>query len=183
MPEQSTAPSGAAKRDMLDQLLVRSPGIARSLFAAPSRLPPGSALRKRLVKLQVERAFNAMARSDVELVVMLYEPDAEVWMRSMSGVGMDDCYRGHAGVRTLYADLDDVFEEWRWTIRAVADGGDRIAIRADFVGIGRGSGVTTTIDDGGTAVKLSARGLAVWQEWFAEQDGWGKALKAVGLEG
>jgi hypothetical protein len=30
-------------------------------------------------------------------------------------------------------------------------------------------------------VTLSARGLIHWQEWFAEQGGWEKALEAVGL--
>ena len=96
-------------------------------------------------------------------------------------MGISDCYRGHHGIRALYADLDDAFEDWRWTIRAVVDGGDRVAVRADFVGHGRGSGAETAVLSGGTAVKLSDRGLGVWQEWFAEQDGWTKALAAVGL--
>ena len=124
-----------------------------------------------------------MARSDVEVVVLSYDPDAEVWMRSMAGVGISDCYRGHDGVRALYADIDEAFDDWGWTIRGVADGGDRVAVRGDFVGYGRGSGAETTILSGGTAVKLSDRGLIVWQEWFVEQDGWTKALEAVGLSG
>ena len=132
-------------------------------------------------QLQVQRAFAAMARSDVEVVLLSYEPDAEVWMKGMSGVGIGDCYRGHEGIRTLYADLDEAFDDWWWTIRAVADGGDCIAVRGDFVGYGRSSGVKTALNDGGTAVRLSPRGLAVWQEWFVEQDGWKKALAALGL--
>jgi hypothetical protein len=63
----------------------------------------------------------------------------------------------------------------------VVDGGDRIAIRGDFVGYGRSSGVKIDLTDGGTAIRLSARGLVTWQEWFAEQDGWEKTLGAVGL--
>ena len=122
-----------------------------------------------------------MARSDVEVVVLSYEPDAEVWMRSMSGVGMSDCYHGHEGIRALFTDLDDAFNDWWWAIRAIADGGDRFAVRADFVGYGRSSGVKTAVNDGGTALKLSDRGRVVWQEWFAEQGGWTKALEAVGL--
>ena len=129
----------------------------------------------------MKRAFAAMARSDVELVVLFYEPDAEVAMEGMAAVGVDDTYRGHDGVRALYADVDDVFDDWSWTVRAIADGGDRLAVRTDFVGHGRGSGVTTHITDGGTAVRLSERGLATWQGWFVEQGGWEKALAAVGL--
>ena len=91
------------------------------------------------------------------MVVLSYEPDAEVWMREMSGVGISDCYQGHEGVRIL------------------------IAIRGDFVGHGRSSGAKAEVNDGATAVKLSARGLVTWQEWFVEQDGWKRALAAVGL--
>jgi hypothetical protein len=98
----------------------------------------------------------------------------------MAGVGISDCYRGHEGVRQLYADLDDAFDDWRWTIRAVADGGDRLAIGGEFVGYGRSSGAKTDLSDGATAVRLSARGLVAWQEWFIE-DGWEKALGTVGL--
>ena len=166
---------------MLDRLLVRVPALARPIAGALLRLRPGSSLRRRLVNVQVERGFAAMARSDVEVVVLSYDPHAEVWMRSMSGVGISDCYRGHEGIRTLYADLDEAFDDWAWTIRGVADGGDRLALRTDFVGYGRSSGVETAVNDGGTAVKLSARGVIVWQEWFVEQDGWSKALEAVGL--
>ena len=50
-----------------------------------------------------------------------------------------------------------------------------------FEGYGRSSGVKTALTGGGTAVKLSHRGLIAWQEWFVEQDGWTKALEAVGL--
>jgi ketosteroid isomerase-like protein len=174
-------PPGAPERDVLDRLLVRVPALAGLIARGVFNLPPGDSFRRRLVNLQVKRMFAAMARSDVEVVLLSYDPDAEVWMRSMSGVGMSDCYRGHEGIRTLYADLDEVFREWRWSIRAVADGGDRIAVRADFVGYGRGSGVETAVNDGGTALKLSDRGRVVWQEWFVEQDGWTKALEAVAL--
>jgi hypothetical protein len=64
----------------------------------------------------------------------------------------------------------------------VVDGGDRLAIRADFFGVGRGSGVETTLNDAGTAARFSARGTTTWQEWFVEENGWPKALEAAGLE-
>ena len=121
-----------------------------------------------------------MARSDVDVVVLSYEPDAEVWMRDMSGVGVNDCYHGHQGVRALYADLDDAFENWSWSIERVVDGGDRLAIKGDFVGYGRSSGAKTAVADGATAIRFSDRGRIAWQEWFVEE-AWGKALQAVGL--
>ena len=177
----ATAPQGKPDRDVLDRLLVHVPALAGSIAGGLTRLPPGSPLRRRLVNLQVKRVFAAMARSDVEVVVLSYAPDAEVWMRGMAGVGISACYRGHGGIRALYADLDEAFDGWWWTICSVVDGGDRIAVRTDFVGYGRGSGAKTTVSDGGTAIRLSERGQATWQEWFVEPGGWTEALEAAGL--
>jgi hypothetical protein len=179
MAQDSTV--AASGRDVLDRVLLRAPGVAETIAGGLRRVAVDSPMRKRLVNLQVKRAFAAMARSDVDVLLLSYEPDAEVWMRSMAGVGVGDCYRGHEGIRALYVELDEVFRDWRWDIRAVADGGDRLAVRGDFVGYGRSSGVETSLRNGGTAVRLSERGLVSWQEWFAEQDGWDRALAAVGL--
>ena len=169
------------KRDALDHMAVTAPSLARPLSAGVRRLKPGSPLRRRAIQQLAKRAFAAMARSDVEVVVQSYEPDAEVWMRAMAGVGVSDCYLGHEGIRALYAELDDVFSDWSWSIREIADAGDGLAIRADFVGHGRGSGVETKVKDGATAVRFSDRGLVAWQEWFTEEDAWAKARGAVGL--
>jgi len=163
--ESPTVPSRAPKRDVLDRLLVRFPRLARLLAAGARRIRPDSRFRRRLVERQVQRAFAAMARSDVEVVVLNYEPDTEVWMRDMSGVGLSDCYRGHDGIRNLYADLDDAFGNWWWTISAVAYGREHIVVGGDFVGYGRSSGVKTELTAGGTAVRFSPRGLVAWQEW------------------
>jgi hypothetical protein len=179
--EPATAPPGTPDRDVLDRLLVGVPVLAGSIARGLMRLRPGSSLRRRLINVQAKRVFAAMARSDVEVVLLSYDPDAEVWMRSMSGVGISHCYHGHDGIRVLYADLDEAFDGWSWTIRSVVDGGNRIAVRTDFVGYGRGSGAETTVSDGGTAIRLSDRGHVTWQEWFAEPGGWTKALEAVGL--
>jgi hypothetical protein len=181
MSEDPAAALRPSERDALDRLVARFPALATLIFGGLRRMPPGSPLRRRLLSPLVARAFAAMARSDVEVVLLSYEADAEVWMRGMSGVGISDCYRGYEGIRALYADLDEAFADWRWTVRALADGGDRLAVRADFVGYGRGSGAKTTVSDGGTAVRLSGRGLVLWQKWFVEQSGWKQALDAVEL--
>ena len=170
-----------AGRDVLDRLFVRAPSLVQLLTGGVRRLPSGTSLRRRLISLQVQRGFRAMARSDVEVVRLAYEPDAEVWMRTMAGVGLSECYHGREGVRAVYAEVDEAFADWRWTIRAIVDGGDRLAIRGDFRGYGRSSGAETEVINGGTAIKLSERGLIAWQEWFVEQDGWKRALETVGL--
>ena len=144
-------------------------------------MPPGSALRKRLLSFLVKRGFAAQDRGDLEVVLLMYEPDAEIWFRGYLGVGINDLHHGHEGVRAVNRDFNEAFADWAWTLRGIADAGDRIAIRADFTGYGRSSRVKLDLKDGGTAIRFSARGLVAWQEWFAEQGGWSKALEAVGL--
>ena len=175
------APQGGPERDVLDRLLVQVPALAGPIAGGFRRIPPGSSFRRRFVNLQVKRAFSAMARSDVEVLLLGYEPDAEVWMKTMSGVGISDCYRGHDGIRTLYSDLDDAFADWAWSVRAVADGGDCIAVRGAFVGYGRSSGVQTAVNDGGTAIKLSARAWSRGRNGSPSRTGGRRPSRPLGL--
>ena len=48
-----------------------------------------------------------MARSDMDVNVLLYEPGTEVWMHGMDSVGVGGCFRGREGVRALYREIDD----------------------------------------------------------------------------
>ena len=74
------------KRDLLDWLLLRAPAVGTAISAGTVRLKLGSPLRRRLIRAQVKRGFSAMARSDVDVNVLVYEPDTEVWMHGMDGV-------------------------------------------------------------------------------------------------
>jgi ketosteroid isomerase-like protein len=100
---------------------------------------------------QVKRGFSAMARSDMDVNVLVYEPDTVVWMHGMLGVGVGDCFRGREGVRALYGEIDDAFERWSWTIHRLVDGGDRLGVKGDFVGYGRSSGAKTELRSGRNA--------------------------------
>jgi ketosteroid isomerase-like protein len=173
----------AGKRDLLDWLLLRAPAVGTAISAGTVRLELGSPLRRRLIHAQVKRGFSAMARSDVDVNVLVYEPDTEVWMHGMDGVGVGGCFRGREGVRALYGEIDAAFERWSWTIDRLVDAGDRLGVRGDFVGYGRGSGVKTEVTSGGTVMALSSRGKIARQKWFVEQNGWQSALEAVGLWG
>jgi ketosteroid isomerase-like protein len=156
------------------------PALSAWVATVAFRAPLGSQLRRRLVNWSVKRGFAAMNRSDGDLVVIFYEPDFQVWLRGMDAVGMGDCYIGHDGVREVYADIDAAFSDWSYALRAVVDRGDRLAIRADFVGHGRISGAQTTLKDVGTLVEYSPWNRIARQEWFVESGGWRRALEAVG---
>ena len=120
---------GTEDRELIDRLMLRLPAVADLIRAFVVRMPPGAA-RRRLVKLWVDRASAATARNDVEMAVQGYGPAVELWMMGMEGVGVSECYRGHEGIRAFWSDFDAAFADWRWTVRGVVDGGDRVAIRA-----------------------------------------------------
>ena len=102
-------------------------------------------------------------------------------MHGMQTVGVGGCFRGRKGVRALYGEIDDAFDRWEWTIDRLVDAGDRVAVRGDFIGYGRGSGVKTELTSGRTVMEISSRGKIARQEWFVEQNGWQRTLKAAGL--
>jgi ketosteroid isomerase-like protein len=172
---------GRADRDPFDRLQAWVPGLSGLYLAGIRRTRPGSDLRRRLLSWSVKRGFAAMNRSDLDLVVMFYEPEVEVRMSGMGGVGIRDRYLGHEGIRELYADLDEAWGDWSYAIREVMDSPDQVAVRADFLGHGRSSGAETTLSDVGTLVKLSGRGRAVRHDWFVEAGGWRDTLEAAGL--
>jgi ketosteroid isomerase-like protein len=169
------------KRDLLDWLVLRAPAVGTAISAGTVRLKLGSPLRRRAMQAAIKRGFSAVARSDVDLNVLVYEPDTEVWMHGMDGVGVGGCFRGREGVRALYGEIDSAFERWSWTIDRLVDADGRVAVRGDFVGFGRGSGVKTEVTSGGTVMELSSRGKIARQEWFVEQNGWQRVLEAAGL--
>ena len=125
----------------------------------------------------IKRGFDAVARSDVDLNVLVYEPNTEVWMHGMLGVGVGGCFRGREGVRALYDEIDSAFEHWSWTIDRLVDAGDRVAVRGDFVAYGRGSGVKVELRAGGTMMELRD-GRTIAMKEFTDRS---EALAAVGL--
>ena len=120
-----------------------------------------------------------MNRSDVDLLVHFYEPDAVVTVRAMAGVGVGERYVGHDGIRELFADIDGAYGDWGYTIRSVVDSGDRMAVRTDVAGRGRSSGVETALTDAATLVAFSPRGRVARQEWFVESVGWREAIETL----
>jgi ketosteroid isomerase-like protein len=171
----------ARGRDVFERVWVRRPLLADLAFAGGARLRPGSVLRRRLLRWRTERLFAAINRGDFDVVVLVYEPHAEVWTSGLDLLGIKDCYRGAEGVREYAAEFDDVFSEWSWTLRGVVDGGECLAIHYDLLGRGRRSGAETRVTSAGIAARMSDRGKIAWQHFFIQTDGWQEAIEAVGL--
>ena len=144
-------------------------------------MPVGSKLRKRLLRRGLAAAFAAVNRSDVEPILAAYEPEVEIWTTGMDATGIRDCYRGHDGIREMFAELDGVFSEWGWSVDAVVDGGDRLAVRLKLDTQGRASGAATAITNAGSAYFLSPRGRVARQNFYVQAGGWEMALEATGL--
>ena len=77
---------------------------------------------------------------------MLEELDAAVeWYDAVPMMlgGKATVYRGHEGVRDLWRDLDDVFEERRVEFAEIREVGDRVLATGRLHARGKGSGVET----------------------------------------
>jgi ketosteroid isomerase-like protein len=88
-----------------------------------------------------KRAVDAFDRQDFE--AMLEELDAAVeWYDAVPMMigGKAVVYRGHEGVRDLWRDLDDVFEERRVEFAEVREVGNRVFASGRLYARGKGSG-------------------------------------------
>jgi ketosteroid isomerase-like protein len=87
------------------------------------------------------RAVDAYDRQDFE--AMLEELDAAVeWHDAVPMMlgGKATVYRGHEGVRDLWRDLEDAFEERRVAFPEIRDLGDRVLAAGRLHARGKGSG-------------------------------------------
>ncbi len=170
-------------RPFLDRLGVRVPGLAHFVLAWAVRLQPGSALKARLFDRAFRRGFDAVNRQDSDVVLLLaYEPDAEVWMTGLETVLKRDCYRGPQEYRDLFVELEDAWRDWWWAVRAVRVAGKRtVVVQLDLTAFGRVSGIEVKVNGAGSVYHLSPRGRIARQDFLIAEDGWQKALEAVGL--
>jgi hypothetical protein len=170
-------------RPLLDRLGVRVPRLVHFVLAWSVRLRQGSALKARLTDRAFRRGFDAVNRKDPDAVLLMgYEPDAEVWMTGMEAVLRRDCYRGPQEYRDLFVELEDAWRDWWWAVRTVRIAGKRtVVVQLDLTAFGRVSGIEVTVTNAGSVYQLSPRGRIARQDFLIEEGGWQKALEAVGL--
>jgi ketosteroid isomerase-like protein len=178
MPSPDPFPS-EQPRPALDRLAMSAPLLLDGLAAAFTRLPQGSAIRRRLLPWVIRRSFSAQERWDVEFMVLVYEPDVVVSLSGAAGLGLADRYEGHNGWRQFYADFVESFTEPRYVVKRVLDAGDRLVFEFHFHAKGRASGAEVVLRVP-TAVRLSARGKIERQDLFW-QGTWEDAMEAAGL--
>lgn len=129
-----------------NRLPVRDPRAFRELSVATFRLPAGSPVRKDMISLAVQVGNAAHSRGDDELRFATYAPDVELQIADPRWLACDiePLYRGIEGLQKMLGDLGEAFGRMRWENHEILDaGGDRFAIRLEFVGVGRDSGIET----------------------------------------
>lgn len=179
-----------AGRSIEERVLLRLPTPVAGLpFRVLALLPPGSHLRKRLLKYGIALGLEAGSREDYAVQLLYYEPDVELRNPgdAARALGLPERYEGHQGVLDIWRDWRQDMDDFRVQPEQVIDLGDRVALRAAFVGRGRASRVPTSRIIG-TIYCFSRRGLIArqdiywaWHEALEALNDPGEALRAAGL--
>ena len=123
----------------------------------------------------VRRWIAAFNRGDVAGMLKLADPDVEWWNRE------DDpgapVSRGHDGLRTGMAELEESLAELRGEPKEFIDAGEYVVVPIRVVGRGRGSGAS--FEEHEVHVFRLRNGKVTEGREYRESN---DALKAVGLE-
>jgi ketosteroid isomerase-like protein len=167
------------RRHLDERLALRAPGLYRRLFKPLLALPTGSPLRRRVLKRQVARGFEALSREDDEVILLAYDDDAEINIigDEFRALGFAERYHGHQGCRDF---LQLWRAEWmsaRYTPEAVIDLGDRLVLRIMLTARGASSGAEVTQTTG--YIFYLGDGAIVRQDFYWD---WSECVEALGLD-
>jgi uncharacterized protein len=124
----------------------------------------------------VREGYAAFNRGDIEGSLDVLHPEIEWHTYIVPGPG-GGTYRGHDGVRELWADARRIFGEFRNVPEEVFEGNDRVVAFIRVEGVGRESGVAVTAR---IAHVFTFRDeLVCCVESFEDRD---EALRVAGLE-
>jgi len=155
-----------ASRSIEERVMLRLPTpVAQLVMRGFARLPPGSHLRRRMLKRSFARGFEAARREDYAVDLLFYEPDVELRAPGevAGALGLPESYYGHQGFIDVWSDMKQDMDDFRFEPEQIIDLGDRVALRGTLVGRGRASGVLTR-QTAGFIYHFSQRGLVVLQE-------------------
>jgi ketosteroid isomerase-like protein len=165
------------RRTLEERLMVRWPDAWAALSQALQLLPPGSRLRRALVRRNALSGWGAWVRGDLDLCLVRFAPDYHYdppreWLIA----GMPSVYRGHAGLREWAADLHEAWEFLDHTPLEVVDAGDVLAFLCQIRLRARASGIE--LDSRLGQVFWVERGLIARESDFSD---WDEALRVVGI--
>lgn len=125
----------------------------------------------------VRRVYEAADRRDSATVLALYDPEVELDVsRTFGDVMGRDLYRGHDGLRELFRDWHEAWENIEYDYEELIDAGDRVVALVTRRARGRASGADVELK---LALVWTLRdGKAVQVVWYPTRE---EALEAVGL--
>ncbi len=178
---QIAVSSEAKQRTLGERILVRFPGIARSLAAGWSRLSPRSRLRRAVLSRVVRQGTRAWNRRDFDSVFLLMDSEAEFQLPEslVGGYVLPDLrgvQRGREGYLRYWQGVFEAWADLKSEPEEAIDFGDRLLVTSRITGHGRQSGIP--VDQRLFQVITLRRGLVVEQNEFADR---GEALEAAGL--
>jgi uncharacterized protein len=88
----------------------------------------------------VRQVYEAASQRDAKTVFALYDPDVELDARRL-GVGDLGLYRGHDGLRRLFAELYEAWGEIDYSYDELIDAGEHVVSIVTRHARGRASGV------------------------------------------
>ena len=111
------------------------------------RLRHGSRGRRLFVLTIARIGWDATARTRLDLVLPIWDPDCEWhWDATFRGLGFDEVYCGHEGVTRSLQNWNEIWSERGFSVREVLDGGDTWVLRTTAFGRGVASGAPVQQD-------------------------------------
>jgi ketosteroid isomerase-like protein len=89
----------------------------------------------------VRTAYEAMNNREFSRTSEFLHPDVEIDLSR--NILNPDVYRGYDGFERLVGVVEDVWDDFRFEVRDLIDGGDQVVAEISVLGTGRGSGVET----------------------------------------
>jgi ketosteroid isomerase-like protein len=86
----------------------------------------------------VRRAVEAYELEGLDGSLRYYAPEIE-WTATPAAIERDT-YHGHDGLRRLFANFDDEFDDLRFDVEELIDAGDQVIVTIRIGGRGRASG-------------------------------------------
>jgi ketosteroid isomerase-like protein len=123
----------------------------------------------------VRSAFQAFEEGGVDPALAFVHPDIE-WEARLD-LPDSDVYRGHTGVRRLFARFTEVMEDIWFRPDELIDAGDRVVVPLSWGGTGKSSGVAFEEREETWVYSFRDAKIARVQEYATKQ----QALKAAGL--
>jgi ketosteroid isomerase-like protein len=123
----------------------------------------------------VRRAYEALAREGGEAVLVFL--DSQVVWEVRPDLPDSDTYRGHEGMRRLFATFDEVLDESWYSPQEFIDAGEQVVVVLRWGGRGKTSGAVFEERDE-TWVFTVHDGKVIRVKEYASKD---EALEAAGL--